>query len=50
MYGSSLNRGRFKKNFRFDTICKIAENHKKYIDCAYGFIDKPALIKIAVVV
>ncbi len=32
MYGSSCDKSRFMKNFRFDTICNILGNHKNYRD------------------
>ena len=40
-----IDKGRFMKKFRFNTICSITqENHKNY-NCVCGFIGKSAVIK-----
>ncbi len=47
MHGTSLDRGLFIKNFRFDTICNINEESQEIerFTCASGFIGKSAVIK-----
>ncbi len=46
-FGSSLDGGRFMKNFRFDTICNITQESQEIqrFNCACGSIVKSAVIK-----
>ena len=47
MYGSSCDRGRFMKNFCFDTIYNIAQEPQdlQRYDYACGFIGKSGMIR-----
>ncbi len=46
-YGSSCDRGRFMKNFRFETLCNITQESQdpQTFNCACGFIGKSAVTK-----
>ena len=45
MYGSSSDWGRFKKNFRFYTICNIKGSQElQRFNRAYGFISAFAVV------
>ena len=43
MYGGPWDSGGFMKNFRFDTICNIAQELQRF-SCACGFIGKSDVI------
>ena len=48
-YDSSWDRGRFIKNFRFDTICKNIQEPQELHNCACEFIGKSGVVKYLIV-